>query len=125
MDLVANTIPSDKRHISVDPFKLTMYDDLTEVKKSTSDIGRRLSNRLTISEAHSFLVDDFFDFWNAPIDFNDEAVSKNNSPFIVMLDTPMAKIHFLFTMLNINMLLVLKRGLIKGIITKLEFIQKR
>ena len=42
-----------------------------------------------------------------------------------MLDTPMSKIHFLFTMLNINMLLVLKKGAIKGMITKLEFIQKR
>ena len=42
-----------------------------------------------------------------------------------MLDTPMSKIHFLFTMLNITMLIVLKKGVIKGMITKLEFIQKR
>ena len=37
----------------------------------------------------------------------------------------MSKIHFLFTMLNINLLIVLKQGVVKGIITKLEFIQKR
>jgi signal-transduction protein with cAMP-binding, CBS, and nucleotidyltransferase domain len=42
-----------------------------------------------------------------------------------MLDTPMSKIHFLFTMLNINMLLIIKKGVIKGMITKLEFIKKR
>lgn len=42
-----------------------------------------------------------------------------------MLDTPMSKIHFLFTMLNITMLLVVKKGEIKGMITKLEFIAKR
>ena len=42
-----------------------------------------------------------------------------------MQDTPMSKIHFLFTMLNINLLIVLKKGVVKGIITKLEFIQKR
>lgn len=44
---------------------------------------------------------------------------------LVMLDTPMSKIHFLFTMLNITMLLVLKKGVIKGMITKLEFIARR
>lgn len=37
----------------------------------------------------------------------------------------MSKIHFLFTMLNINLLIVVKQGVVKGIITKLEFIQKR
>jgi hypothetical protein len=37
----------------------------------------------------------------------------------------MSKIHFLFTMLNINLLIVVKKGVVKGIITKLEFIQKR
>lgn len=42
-----------------------------------------------------------------------------------MLETPMSKIHFLFTMLNISMLLVVKKGVIKGMITKLEFINKR
>ncbi len=64
-------------------------------------------------------------FWNAPIDFDDPRIVKNNSPFLVMLETPMSKIHFLFTMLNISMLLVVKEGVIKGMITKLEFIQKR
>ncbi len=64
-------------------------------------------------------------FWNAPIDCDDPRIVKNNSPFLVMLETPMSKIHFLFTMLNISMLLVVKEGVIKGMITKLEFIQKR
>jgi signal-transduction protein with cAMP-binding, CBS, and nucleotidyltransferase domain len=64
-------------------------------------------------------------FWNAPIDFEDPRIFKNNSPFLVMLETPMSKIHFLFTMLNISMLLVVEHGVIKGMVTKLEFIQKR
>lgn len=65
------------------------------------------------------------DFWNAPINFDDPRIVKNTSPFLVMLETPMSKIHFLFTMLNISMLLVVKKGVIKGMITKLEFINKR
>lgn len=64
-------------------------------------------------------------FWNAPINFDDPRIVKNTSPFLVMLETPMSKIHFLFTMLNISMLLVVKKGVIKGMITKLEFINKR
>lgn len=60
-----------------------------------------------------------------PIDFEDTHLSRNTSPFIVTLETPMSKLHFLFTMLNINMLVVLKLGVIKGMITKLEFIKKR
>lgn len=64
-------------------------------------------------------------FWRTPIDYEDPLISKNYSPFLVMLETPMSKLHFMFTMLNINMLLVLKKGVIKGMITKLEFIQKR
>jgi signal-transduction protein with cAMP-binding, CBS, and nucleotidyltransferase domain len=75
-----------------------------------------------LGEVHKEVIENF---WNAPIDFEDPMIVKNSSPFLVMLDTPMSKIHFLFTMLNINMLLVLNKGVIKGMITKLEFINKR
>lgn len=37
----------------------------------------------------------------------------------------MSKIHFLYTMLNINLLIVLKEGEIRGVIAKSEFISKR
>lgn len=75
-----------------------------------------------IRHYHQEIVDNF---WKSPINFDDSVISKNYSPFLVMLETPMSKLHFMFTMLNINMLLVLKKGVIKGMITKLEFIQKR
>jgi signal-transduction protein with cAMP-binding, CBS, and nucleotidyltransferase domain len=75
-----------------------------------------------LSAHHKEVVESF---WNAPIDFDDPRIFKNNSPFLVMLETPMSKIHFLFTMLNITMLLVLEEGVIKGMITKLEFIKQR
>lgn len=75
-----------------------------------------------MSDTHREVIESF---WNSPIDFEDERIKIDTSPMLVMLDTPMSKIHFLFTMLNISMLLVLKNGVIKGMITKLEFIQKR
>jgi hypothetical protein len=97
--------PVPKKDINVDPLIHQIYTDLYE-----------------IGDVHKEIVENF---WNAPIDFEDPRIIKNSSPFVVMLDTPMSKIHFLFTMLNINMLLVVKKGVIKGLVTKLEFIQKR
>jgi hypothetical protein len=61
-------------------------------------------------------------FWNSPIDYEDKHIKKDSSPFLVMLETPMSKLHFLFTMLNISMLLVVEEGVIKGMVSKLEFI---
>eukprot|EP00347_Sterkiella_histriomuscorum_P004338 403360828 len=97
--------PPNKKEISVDPLIHQIYEDLNELSKT-----------------HQEIVENF---WNSPVNFQDPSLQINHSPFLVMQDTPMSKIHFLFTMLNINLLIVLKKGVVKGIITKLEFIQKR
>jgi hypothetical protein len=62
-------------------------------------------------------------FWNSPIDFDDPCLSRNLSPFIIMEKTPLSKVHFLFTMLNATILLVVDKGLLKGMIKKLDFIK--
>jgi hypothetical protein len=41
-------------------------------------------------------------FWRTPINFSDPTIHKDIAPFIVMEDTPMSKLHFLFIMLNIS-----------------------
>lgn len=68
-------------------------------------------------------------FWNLPIDFDDEDSSntlvKDIAPFIVLEDTAMSKLHFLFIMLNIAQVNIVKEGVITGIISKLEFLKKR
>jgi len=99
-------LPVPKKDLSVDPLIHQINEDMLLIGESP----------------HREIVEHF---WNSPIDFDDPRIIKNSSPFLVMLDTPMSKIHFLFTMLNITMLLVVKKGVIKGMITKLEFIQKR
>ncbi len=68
-------------------------------------------------------------FWNTPVDFEDDD-SKNHlildiAPFIVLEDTPLSKIHFLFIMLNITQVNIVKQGCITGIISKLEFLKRR
>jgi len=60
-----------------------------------------------------------------PINFEDPALQVDSSPFIVMEDTPMSKLHFLFIMLNISQVNVVKKGVITGIITKNEFLSKK
>jgi hypothetical protein len=44
-------------------------------------------------------------FWNMAIDFEDDdaetCITKDIAPFIVLEDTPVSKLHFLFIMLNI------------------------
>ena len=64
-------------------------------------------------------------FWNSQIDYDDPRLSRNLSPFIIMEKTPLSKVHFLFTMLNATILLVVDKGLLKGMLTKLDFIKKR
>ena len=95
---------ADKASISIDPLIHHIYGTL---------------NNYDLSTEQKQIIENF---WSAPIDFNDERIKIDSSPMLVMLDTPMSKIHFLFTMLNISMLLVLKKGVIKGMISKLEFI---
>jgi hypothetical protein len=62
-------------------------------------------------------------FWSNPIDFNNGLLHINKSPFILQEEAPFSKIHFLFTMLNLNMLFIVKHGVMTGLITKLEFIK--
>jgi hypothetical protein len=64
-------------------------------------------------------------FWSLPVDFDDIAFQKDIAPFIMMEDTPMSKLHFLFIMLNISQVNIVKQGIITGIISKLEFLKKR
>jgi hypothetical protein len=60
-----------------------------------------------------------------PIDYDEQGFHKDIAPFIVMEDTPMSKLHFLFIMLNISQVNIVKEGIITGIISKLEFLKKR
>ena len=64
-----------------------------------------------------------------PIEFDDDdsitSIDKDIAPFIVLEDTPISKLHFLFIMLNIAQVNIVNMGSITGIITKLEFLKKR
>ncbi len=65
------------------------------------------------------------EFWNGEIDYSHNVIETDKAPFCVFEQTPMAKIHFLFTMLNLTQLIVLSKGLAMGIITKSEFLKNK
>lgn len=66
-------------------------------------------------------------FWNTFIDWEDENLEIDKAPFTVMKETPLAKIHFLFTMLGIenSQLFIISEGHLVGIITKDEVLRRR
>ena len=64
-------------------------------------------------------------FWNTYINWEHESIDINKAPFTLMEETPIAKIHFLFTMLSISQLFVINEGFCVGIITKKEFLKRR
>ena len=65
------------------------------------------------------------DFWLIQINYDHEFLEIDKAPFMVMEETPMSKIHFLFTMLNLDQLFVIKMGVLVGIITKNDFLKKK
>lgn len=83
-----------------------------------------------IATSHSKIVDretieQVEAFWSARIDFSDSSIQLDHAPFIVMEDTAMSKLHFIFIMLNVSIVNVVKKGRITGVITKNEFMKKR
>lgn len=64
-------------------------------------------------------------FWQQVINFSEPTLEADEAPFIVLEETPMSKLHFLFIMLNVSQVSVLKKGCITGVITKQEFVQKK
>lgn len=105
---------------------LSMY--LSELEKQLKSKDKLIDPRSVTHNECVLTTKDYVEienFWKRPIDYEDPRVIKDSSPFLVMTEAPLSKVHFLFTMLSIPLLFVVKKGKIKGIITKLDFIKKR
>jgi CBS domain-containing protein len=50
------------------------------------------------------------EFWNTKIDYDHDFLDIDKSPFAIMSDTELTKVHFLFLMLSISQLFVTRRG---------------
>jgi hypothetical protein len=64
-------------------------------------------------------------FWSTEIEWENEHIERDTAPFTLLEQTSLAKIHFLFTMLNVSKIFVINEGLLVGIITKNEFLKRR
>ncbi|TNV71905.1 hypothetical protein FGO68_gene568 [Halteria grandinella] len=59
-------------------------------------------------------------------DLQNPNFSQDTSPLIVREDTPLSKIHFIFTMLNETLIFVVdEQQRLKGLISKMQFIKRR
>jgi hypothetical protein len=65
------------------------------------------------------------DIWVANINYDHPFLEIDRAPFTVMEMTSLSKIHFLFTMLNLSQLFVIRKGVLIGIITKNDFLKKK
>lgn len=64
-------------------------------------------------------------FLNQRIDWASPYLEVDPAPLCIMENTQMSKIHFMFSMLNITQVIVIKDGSMVGIITKNEFLKKQ
>ena len=57
-------------------------------------------------------------FWNSPIDWTSHLLEFDEAPVCVLEETPLAKVHFMFMMLGLTQLYVVRRGGLVGYITR-------
>lgn len=84
--------------------KLFISDPLTIMKDAYIALPRNLGDNEGIQEQskQDKIIAEVESFWNTQIDYEDATIVQDPAPFIVMEDTPMSKLHFLFIMLNIS-----------------------
>lgn len=74
---------------------------------------------------HDYQKEMIDQFWNLKIDWTSVHLETDKAPFSVTEYTQMAKLHFLFTMLNITQVFVVNLGVMVGVITKTSFIKHK
>ena len=64
-------------------------------------------------------------FLKIPVNFSDNLLAADDSPFTITETTPLAKVHFLFIMLGLHQVYVIRKGLLVGMITRDSFTKGR
>ena len=83
----------------------------------------KIANKESYASIHDF--SNFDDFWAIKINFDHSYLEVDRAPFTVMEDAYLSRVHFLFTMLNLTQVLVIRKGVLVGIITKNDFLKKK
>jgi H+/Cl- antiporter ClcA len=121
MLLKSSSLQFPKKRTSFDSNKnsetlsIREFDNPQFKRRSSHDLEEDIEIHLSESDA----------FWATKIDWENECVEVDKAPFTLMEETPLAKIHFLFTMLNVSQIFVISEGHLVGIITKQEFLKRR
>ncbi len=96
-----------------------------EREMSSFSSSQDSSNKSIDIEEDSVDKKEIRDFWNTKIHWRNQFIDIDLAPFTLLEQTPLAKVHFLFTMLNVSQIFVINEGLLVGIITKKEFLKRR
>ena len=64
------------------------------------------------------------EFWSLPVDWSSPELELDDAPLSVSENTPLAKVHFMFMMLGLSQLYVLRDGTLVGYITRDSFSHK-
>ena len=83
----------------------------------------KIANKESYASIHDY--SNFDDFWAIKINFDHSYLEVDRAPFSVMEDAYLSRVHFLFTMLNLTQVLVIRKGVLVGIITKNDFLKKK
>lgn len=84
------------------------------------DVHEELKKTITIEE---HLGDsELNEFWSFEVDFEAEVLHLDKAPLSIPENTPLAKVHFLFIMLGLTQLYVVRGGKLVGIISRDSFI---
>ena len=100
---------------------------LTLNKKESVLKVREFNMKIANKESYASIQDynNFDDFWAIKINFDHNYLEVDRAPFTVMEDAFLSRVHFLFTMLNLTQVLVIRKGVLVGIITKNDFLKKK
>ncbi len=63
-------------------------------------------------------------FLKSKVNFEELAMTTDLTPFVVYEKTPLSKVHFLFTMLGLQQVYVVSRGVVIGVITVNDFLRR-
>jgi hypothetical protein len=63
-------------------------------------------------------------FWEKSVNWQSELMELDDAPLSIPENIPLAKVHFMFMMLGLSQLYVLRKGVLVGYITRDSFSHK-
>lgn len=105
-------------------------ETINEIKKYTDylfNITKRVNDNNFLENFLDFCDgnQEIKNFLRIEINFESEVLCLDDSPFAITESSPLPKIHFLFIMLGLSQVYVIRKGILVGMISRESFTKKR